>query len=80
VDSSAAGLKTRPLLEVHQLVLKNVCLSPSGTAAQRSACAPSLELPKARLDGALCSLSWWEAASLWAGVGAGGLLGSLPHF
>jgi len=29
-----------------------------GTAAQRAVGAPSLEVPKARLDGALGSLSW----------------------
>ena len=32
--------------------------------------APSLEALKARLDGALGSLSWWGAAPM-AGVGAG---------
>jgi len=30
--------------------------------------APSLEVPKARLDGALGSLSWWGAASPWQRV------------
>jgi len=34
-----------------------------GTAAQRSCGAPSLEALKARLDGALGSLSWWRAPS-----------------
>ena len=34
----------------------------AGTAAQRSCGAPSLEAPKARLDGAPGSLSWWGAA------------------
>jgi len=33
--------------------------------------APSLEVLKARLDGALGSLSWWVATSPWQGVGAG---------
>jgi len=32
--------------------------------------APSLEVPKARLDGALGRLSWWRATSPWQGVGA----------
>jgi len=33
----------------------------AGTAAQRSCGTPSLEVLKARLDGALGSLSWWGA-------------------
>ena len=35
--------------------------------------APSLEALKARLDGALGSLSWWGAALPTAGVGVGRL-------
>jgi len=35
----------------------------ASTAAQRSCGAPSLEALKARLDGALGSLSWWRAPS-----------------
>ena len=31
-------------------------------AAQRRRCAPSMEVFKARLDGALGFLSWWGAA------------------
>jgi len=38
--------------------------------AQRSCGAPSLEVLKARLDGALGSLSWWRAALPTAAVGA----------
>jgi len=34
-----------------------------GTTAQRAGSAPSLQVPKARLDGALSSLSWWGATS-----------------
>ena len=34
-------------------------------AAQRAVGAPSLEMLKTRLDGALDSLSWWGAASPW---------------
>ena len=37
----------------------------------------SLEALKARLDGALGSLSWWGAALPMAGVGAGWALRSL---
>ena len=33
--------------------------------------APSLEVLKARLDGALGSLIWWEATSSQKGVGIG---------
>jgi len=33
--------------------------------------APSLEVLKAKLDGALGSQSWWAAALLTAGFGAG---------
>ena len=40
-------------------------------AAQRSCGAPSLEALKARLDGALGSLSWCGAALPTAGVGTG---------
>ena len=40
--------------------------------------APSLEGPKARLDGALASLIWWGAASPWHRVGTGSSLRSLP--
>ena len=32
-------------------------------AARKAVGAPSLEVPKAGLDGALGSLSWWGAAS-----------------
>ena len=42
-------------------------------AAQRSCGAPSLEARKARLDGALGSLSWWGEALPTAEVGVGGL-------
>ena len=45
---------------------------------ERSCGAPSLEALKARLDGALGSLSWWGAALPTAGVGAGWALSSLP--
>jgi len=41
-----------------------------GTAAQRAVGAPSLEVLKARLDGALSSLSWWGATSPQHRVGA----------
>jgi len=40
--------------------------------------APSLMVLKARLDGALGSLSWWGAALPMAGVGAGWAVRSLP--
>jgi len=30
--------------------------------------APSLEVPKARLDGAMGKVSWWGATSPWQGV------------
>ena len=40
--------------------------------------APSLEALKARLDGALGSLSWWGAALPTAGVGVVWALSSLP--
>lgn len=40
--------------------------------------APSLEVLKAGLDGALGSLSWWGAALPMAGDGAGWALRSLP--
>ena len=39
--------------------------------------APSLQVPKARLDEALGSLTWWGAASPQQGLGLGGLLGHL---
>ena len=44
--------------------------------------APPLEVLKARLDGALGSLSLWVAASPWQEVGQGGLkfLSSLKPF
>ena len=48
-----------------------------GTAAQRSCGAPSLEAHKAKLDGALGSLSWWEAALPMAKGGAEWALNSL---
>ena len=35
-------------------------------AAQRAMGDPSLEVLKARLDGALCSLSWWKVSLLMA--------------
>ena len=41
--------------------------------------APSLEVFKARLDGALGSLSWWGAALPTAGVGVGWALSSLSN-
>ena len=41
-------------------------------------CAPSVEVLRARLDGALGSLSWWGAALPMAGVEAGWALRSLP--
>jgi len=40
--------------------------------------APSLEILKARLDGALGSLRWWEAPSPCQGVGTGWALRSPP--
>jgi len=40
--------------------------------------AQSLEVLKARLDGALSSLGWWGATRPWLGVGIGGALMSLP--
>ena len=48
-------------------------------AAQRSCGAPSLEALKARLDGALGSLSWSGAALPMAGVGTEWVLRSLPN-
>lgn len=36
----------------------------------RAVDAPSLDVPKAMLDGALCSLSWWVATSPWQEAGA----------
>jgi len=45
----------------------------SGTAAQRSCGAPSLEALNARLDGALGSLSWWWQPCPQHGVGTDGL-------
>jgi len=39
---------------------------------------PSLEALKARLDGGMGSLSWWEAVLPTAGVGAGWPSRSLP--
>ena len=47
-------------------------------AAQRSCGAPSLEALKARLDGALGSLSWWGAALPTVGIGVAWALKSLP--
>jgi len=41
--------------------------------------APSLAMFKARLDGALGSLSWWRQPCPWQGVGIGGALRSLPN-
>jgi len=38
-------------------------------AAQRAVGAPSMEVPKARLDRALDSLAWWGATSPWQGIG-----------
>lgn len=49
----------------------------TGTAAQKSCGAPSLEALKARLDGVLSSLSWGGAALHTARVGAGWVLRSL---
>jgi len=40
-----------------------------GTAAHRAVGAPSLEVLRAGLDGALGSLSWWGAASPRQGLG-----------
>jgi len=40
--------------------------------------APSLEVPKARLNGTLASLIWWVATSPWQGVEIGSSLRSLP--
>ena len=40
--------------------------------------APSLEVPKAGLDGALGSLSWWGTASPWQEVENGWALRSVP--
>lgn len=40
--------------------------------------APSLEVFKARLNGALGSLRWWGAALPMAGFGAGWAVRSLP--
>jgi len=37
--------------------------------------APSLEMFKARLDGALGNLVWWEVSRPWQGVGLDGLYG-----
>ena len=51
----------------------------SEALAQLPCCgASSLEALKARLDGALGSLSWWGAALPTAGVWAGWALRSLP--
>ena len=41
-------------------------------------CAPSLEVFKARLDGALGSLSWWMTSSPWQGVESEWPFRSLP--
>jgi len=46
--------------------------------AQRSCGVPSLQVLKARLNGALGRLIWWMAALLMAGIGTGWALGSLP--
>ena len=46
---------------------RNSLLGGTGTAAQRSCGAPTLEAPKAGLYGALGSLSWWGAALPMAG-------------
>ena len=40
--------------------------------------APSLEVLKARLDGALGRLVWWEVSCPWQGVGTGWALRALP--
>ena len=50
----------------------------TGTAAQRSCGAPSLEALKARLDGASGGLSWWGAALPMAGIGTRLAVRSLP--
>ena len=39
-----------------------------GTLPRRSVDAPSLEVLEGRLNGAMGSLSWWVAASLWQGL------------
>jgi len=49
-----------------------------GTAAWRSCGAPSLQALRARLDGALGSLSCWVQPCPWQGVGAGWALRALP--
>ena len=47
---------------------------------QSSTGAPSLEVPKRRLDGALGSMVWWGALSPRQGLGLGGLEGPFqPH-
>jgi len=45
----------------------------TGTAAQRAVGAPSLEVPKARLDGALGRLSWWGHSAHSRGLELSGL-------
>jgi len=45
---------------------------------QRPVGAPSMEVFKARLDGALGSLVWWVATSPQQGIGTGWALMSLP--
>jgi len=45
---------------------------------RETAGAPSLEMPKARWDGVLGSLSQWGATLPTAGVGTGWTLRSLP--
>ena len=45
---------------------------------REAADAPSLEVFKARLDGALGGLVWWEVSLPMAGVGTRGSLRSLP--
>jgi len=45
----------------------------TGTAAQRCMGTPSLEVLKARLDGALGSLRWWGQSAQGRGLELGGL-------
>jgi len=45
----------------------------AATAAQRAMCAPSLEVLKTRLDGALGGLSWWGQPAHGRGLLLGGL-------
>ena len=46
--------------------------------AQRAVGAPSLEVFRAKLDGALGSLIWWDTTSTWQRVGSRWYLRSFP--